>query len=248
MANPETDHYAVLGVAPDASTAEIRRAFRQLALCYHPDRAGTDATPIFQRIARAYAVLADAPARAAYDRSRTTRVGGGGFHGPFGDDGRSTPGDATARGGSSSSRPYLFATLRRAGKLLERLSRPLDELVAHGIAYRHGADDDDSPRFELRLVEPEAHRGGVALIDVRLRVACTTCGGVARPGRFWCRRCESTGHARELVTIYCAIPSHMKDGDAIEISTVAAGGLAPVSVRVRILRAPGAGPSAPAGP
>jgi DnaJ-class molecular chaperone len=241
MANPETDHYAVLGVDPHASTAEIRRAFRQLALCYHPDRAGPDATPIFQRIARAYAVLADAPARAAYDRSRGTRVGGG-FHGPVGDDGRRAP------GGPSSSRPHLFATLRRAGKLLERLSRPLDELVAHGIAFRTAGDDDDSPRFELRLVEAEAHRGGVALIDVRLRVACTTCGGVARPGGFWCRRCESTGRARELVTIYCAIPPRAKDGDAIEISTSAAGGLAPVGVRVRILRAPGAGPSAPTGP
>lgn len=61
------DHYAVLGIAREVTVAEIRRAYRLLALRHHPDRAGPDATPLFQRITQAYHVLSDPAARAAYD-------------------------------------------------------------------------------------------------------------------------------------------------------------------------------------
>src|SRR5690242_15824041 len=61
------DHYAVLGVARTATAAELRRAFRMLALRHHPDRAGPEATATFQAIAEAYAILSEPIARAAYD-------------------------------------------------------------------------------------------------------------------------------------------------------------------------------------
>jgi curved DNA-binding protein CbpA len=41
----QEDHYALLGIAPDADVAELRRAWRELAKRWHPDRAGTDTTP-----------------------------------------------------------------------------------------------------------------------------------------------------------------------------------------------------------
>jgi curved DNA-binding protein CbpA len=50
MRGPLADYYAVLGVAPDVSDGELRRAYRLLALEHHPDRAGEAGTVRFQRI------------------------------------------------------------------------------------------------------------------------------------------------------------------------------------------------------
>lgn len=62
------DYYALLGVHANVAHAELRRAWRRLALQWHPDRAGREATPTFQKIQAAYAVLSDPISRAAYDR------------------------------------------------------------------------------------------------------------------------------------------------------------------------------------
>lgn len=65
------DHYRTLGVAPDASTREIRRAYRRLARRHHPDVNPTDDAGRFVAIAGAYQVLSDPAARAGYDRTVT---------------------------------------------------------------------------------------------------------------------------------------------------------------------------------
>jgi hypothetical protein len=62
------DYYALLGIDQRAGRAELRRAWRQLALQWHPDRAGDGAAATFRKIQSAYAVLADPVSRAAYDR------------------------------------------------------------------------------------------------------------------------------------------------------------------------------------
>ena len=72
MDGPEDQQscYAILGVDPSSSTAEIRQAYRKLALAKHPDRGGDPAE--FARVSRAYEVLSDAKARAKYDATGRT--------------------------------------------------------------------------------------------------------------------------------------------------------------------------------
>ena len=78
------DFYGVLGVERDASDDEIKKAYRKLAMTYHPDRnnGSKEAEERFKEITEAYDVLRDPQKRAAYDRygEAGLRGGGGGFH------------------------------------------------------------------------------------------------------------------------------------------------------------------------
>ena len=66
-----TDHYAALGLPPGASLADIKKAFRQQASLYHPDRnTAPDAPARFRAVQSAYEVLADDVKRQAYDDNR----------------------------------------------------------------------------------------------------------------------------------------------------------------------------------
>lgn len=208
------DHYAILGVLRTASAAEIRRAYRQLALAHHPDRAGVDSTAVFQRIAEAYAILGDAVSRRRYDAG----LGGSAETGTAGVDVRAVRSKVDAR---------TAAAAAAGARLIHRLSRSIEALMADGSA-RHGADGT----FELLLTTPEFMRGGIALVDIPLRVRCHTCGGIARAGGFWCLRCAQTGVATTPITVTCTIDAGAGPGDLLEISTVEAGGFEPVKIRL----------------
>jgi len=73
-ADPEKEYYGILGLKEDASSEEIRKAYRKLALHYHPDRNRGDAgaEERFKAISEAYAVLIDPERRRLYDLSRRT--------------------------------------------------------------------------------------------------------------------------------------------------------------------------------
>src|SRR5215813_190860 len=76
------DYYEVLGVAREASPDEIKRAYRQAALKFHPDRNREDpsAEAKFKEAAEAYEVLSDAQKRQRYDRYGHRGLEGAGIH------------------------------------------------------------------------------------------------------------------------------------------------------------------------
>src|SRR5512145_2960456 len=80
-ADPTKEYYGILGLKEDASLEEIRKAYRKLALHYHPDRNRGDAgaEERFKAISEAYAVLIDPEKRRLYDLSRGAGVGAGAY-------------------------------------------------------------------------------------------------------------------------------------------------------------------------
>ena len=75
-----TDFYALLGVSREASEIEIKKAYRKLAMEFHPDRnSSPEAEGRFKEVTEAYEVLCDPQKRAAYDRYGKAGVGAGGF-------------------------------------------------------------------------------------------------------------------------------------------------------------------------
>ena len=70
------DYYEVLGVAPDARAADIKRAYRRLARRYHPDISGDERTATFREVTRAYEVLGNPDRRRTYDAALRESAGG----------------------------------------------------------------------------------------------------------------------------------------------------------------------------
>lgn len=206
---PSDDYYALLGVDADADTAALRRAWRRLAQEWHPDRAGPDGKATFQRIAAAYAVLSDPAARAAYDRRRGTTARG-----------------ARAPSGGAAGAEASAGRRRAPGVMLTRLSRPLNVLLASGIARR--AEDDV---IELFLDESEAADGGMVTISMRVPVRCPACGG---GGAVPCDRCDSRGTVEDLFSAWLAVPPDVADGTVLRPSARLPGMIHPVSFRVRV--------------
>lgn len=139
---PVENYYELFGVDDDADLATLRQAWRRLALRWHPDRAGPDTTSIFQKLSKAYAVLADPKKRAAYDRQRGTRP-------------RPRP----------APEPEPPPRRRAPGILMTRISRSLDILLAMGVIRRVEPDV-----FELFLDDDEATEGGMITISMRVPV------------------------------------------------------------------------------
>jgi len=172
------DYYEVLGLARNATEAELKKAYRRLAMKYHPDRNPGDpeAEAAFKEVKEAWEVLKDPRKRAAYDQFGHAGVGGpGGGPGPGG----FGPEDAF-----SDIFGEVFGDIFGVGRRGGGRSR----------VFR-GAD----LRYELELELEQAVFGDTATISLPLAVECATCDGSgARPGSspVGCRTCGGRGSVR----------------------------------------------------
>lgn len=169
------DYYEVLGVTKTASADEIKKAYRKLALQYHPDRNPGDKVceEKFKEAAEAYAVLSDPEKRAQYDQFGHS-LGSGGFQGFQGFE------DAFRGFGD------IFGDL--FDDFFGTSSRP-------GSRARRGADLQTSIEITLE----EAFKGKEVTLEIPRLEACATCeGSGAAKGskKITCPECRGTGEIR----------------------------------------------------
>lgn len=182
------DYYDILGVGKSADQEALKKAYRKIAMQYHPDRnpGNKEAEEKFKEAAEAYEILSDADKRARYDRYGHAGVdaNGGGFRGgqggmtmedifsQFGDVFSDTPfesffGGGSRGGGTRSSRGQRGTNMRIKVKLT------LDE-IASGVTKK---------------------------IKVRKQVPCQTCGGSGAKDAGsvqTCNTCKGSGYIRQV--------------------------------------------------
>jgi molecular chaperone DnaJ len=207
-----TDYYELLGVSRDASEADLKKAYRKLAVKYHPDKnpGDTEAEAKFKDISEAYDVLKDAEKRAAYDRyghaafkqGGMGNAGGGGMGGMGGHDPFDIFREAFGGGGG--------------GGIFEEFFGGSGGRSTGGA--QHGAD----LRYDLEITLEEAAKGVEREIRYRRPVVCSRCDGSgAEPGssKKTCPTCGGAGQVtsnRGFISFRQVCPTCQGTGQVIE--------------------------------
>jgi len=233
------DYYELLGVGRGASADEIKKAYRKMAMQYHPDRnpGNAQAEQKFKEINEAYDVLKDDQKRAAYDRfgHAAFEQGGGrgpgdfGFAGGFADIfdevfgefmGGGRRGQASGRGADLRYNMDISLEDAFAGKtatIRVPSSAPCDECKGTG------AKDGAQP-----AVCPTCHGHGKVRSQqgfFTIERTCPSCQGVGKVIKDPCRTCGGTGRVRREKSLSVTIPAGVEEGTRIRLSGEGEAGL-----------------------
>lgn len=227
------DYYKILDISKSATADEIKKAYRRLAMKYHPDRNkdGEDsAEKKFKEAKEAYEVLKDSEKRATYDRfgHDGLRAGTGGHGGfsqeGFGDIFGDVFGDIFG-GGRRGSGPQVF----RGADLGFELKLDLEKAVAGDtveidVPTQINCDACNGSGAK-KGTEPQTCStcGGAGQVRMQqgffsVQQICPACKGVGTTITDPCDKCHGRGRVRKIRTLSVKVPAGVDDGDRIRLS------------------------------
>lgn len=232
----KADYYETLGVARNASEAEITKAFRRLAMKHHPDRNPNDKTAElrFKEAKEAYEILCDPQKRAAYDQFGHAGVdpsmsgaGAGGFYGAgganFADIFGDVFGDIFGAGGRRANQPHRGADLRYSLELsLEDAVHGTEVKIRVPTAERcetcsgTGARPGTTPTVCRTC-------GGHGQVRMQqgffsIQQTCPTCRGAGQRISDPCTTCRGEGRVERTKTLSVKVPAGVDEGDMIRLT------------------------------
>lgn len=230
------DLYEILGLAKNASKEDIRKAYRKLAMKYHPDRNpdSTEAENKFKEVKEAYEILYDDEKRSAYDRFGHAGVDpngmGGGMGGMGGADFADAFGDifgdlfgGRRGGGGGGPRVQRGADLRYSLEIsLEQAATGFDTEIRVpswencDTCDGSGAKPGTSPRTCTTCNGAGAVRMQQGFFSVQQ--TCPTCHGTGQEITDPCNSCDGVGRVRKTKTLQVNIPAGIDDGMRIRSS------------------------------
>ncbi len=228
------DLYEILGVAKNAAEADIKKAYKRLAMKYHPDKnqGNKEAEEKFKEINNAYSILSDAQKRSAYDQFGHAAVDGSAGAGPGGGFGGFDFGDAfgdmfgdffgggrgSKRGGAQRGADLLHKvelTLEQAVKG-DKITLRVPTLVGCDTCDGKGTSDGSKP-------ESCIHCHGTGQVHIRqgfmaIQQTCPHCRGAGTVIKNPCRTCHGSGRKRDHKTLSVTIPPGVDTGDRVRLS------------------------------
>ncbi len=238
----EQDFYELLGVDRQASEGDLKKAYRKLAMKYHPDRnqGDAEAEAKFKEISQAYDILSDEEKRDAYDRFGHAAfqggAGGGGFEGGFGSSFADVfddlfgefmggGGGRQQRGGNNRGadlRYNMDITLEEAfnGKAA-KITIPTTS-VCDGCEGT-GAEAGSQPSTCATCQGHGKVRAQSGFFTIER--TCPNCGGVGRVIAHPCKSCSGAGRVEKDKTLSVNIPKGVEDGTRIRLSGEGEAGL-----------------------
>lgn len=225
------DYYEVLGISKSADTREIKKAYKKLAMKYHPDRTQGDKSleEKFKEIQEAYEVLTDSQKRAAYDQYGHAGVdpnrGNGGFGGgaDFGDIFGDVFGDIFGGGRGGRSRARQGADLRyNLDMSLEEAVRGKEvEIRVPTLVECESCDGSGAKKGTSPTTCPTCK--GAGQIQMRqgffaVQQTCPTCSGKGKIISDPCTSCRGQGRVEKTKTLSVKVPAGVDTGDRIRLS------------------------------
>ncbi|MGL6072281.1 molecular chaperone DnaJ [Craterilacuibacter sp.] len=229
------DLYDVLGVNRDASDDEIKKAYRKLAMKYHPDRNpdSKEAEDKFKEGKEAYEILSDSQKRSAYDQFGHAGVdqqsgggGAGGFGGGFGDFGdifSDIFGGGRGGNGGGRSNVYRGADLRYNMEItLEEAARGCEKKIRipshENCDTCHGSGA--KPGTQPKTCSTCGGHGQVRMSQgfFSIQQTCPTCHGSGKEITDKCPKCHGAGQIKTHKTLNVKIPAGVDEGDRIRLS------------------------------